>query len=118
MRSVLQEVPLYIASNVVQTVLLSAAEAVPSSAVRNHGIAQQSDGAVYVVESASAYVHVQGTMVREDGAVVVIAAAPEIYLGGLGHLETGELCVIDSGTAADFNQGVPCLNGKVRVNNL
>lgn len=84
-RCVLQEIPLFISNNVVQTVHLSGAQAVPSSAVRNQGIAQRSDGAVYVTQTGAEVAYVHGSKVRKDGALFVSNSAPQVYIAGIGH---------------------------------
>lgn len=117
-RCVLQEIPLFISGNVVQAVHLSAAAAVPSSAVRNQGIAQRSDGAIYVTQSGAEVAYVHGTKVRKDGALFVTSSAPTVYIAGIGHTDVGAISAVAAGTADGFDGGVPIVLGKVRVSTL
>lgn len=115
---ILQDIPLFISSNVVQTLKLTAAQAVPSSSTFNKGIAQKSDGTLYVVDTATAFAYVKGLRLRPDGAIAISTGAPTIYLDGIGLTDTGRLCVVAAGAPDAFNGGVPITSTKVRVNNL
>lgn len=115
----LELLKLFVSSNVVQTVHLSAAGAVPADASLHYGIAQQdSNGSLYVVSTATSHTFVAGLRLREDGAVVVKDTTPTVAIGGIGMDDDGRLAAVASGTADTFNYGVPQVSGKVRVSTL
>lgn len=115
----LQIIKLFVSSDVVQTVHLSAAAAVPADASLHYGVAQKnSDGSMYVTDTATSASWVAGLKIRKDGAVVVKNTAPTVAIGGIGMDDAGRLCAVAAGTADTFNYGVPQVSGKVRVSTL
>jgi hypothetical protein len=117
---ILQDVPLFIVANVVQTVKLTAAQPVPSSAHYNKGIAQKQDGSLYVVDSATSFAYVKGLRCRQDGAIAISTATPLYFLDGVGVTDTGKLCAVAAGAADQFNGGIPQISAtnRVRVSNV
>lgn len=102
-----------------QVLTLGDGNPVPVDAVFINGIAHSGLGQRYIaLWPASGIVTYQsGRAIRTDGAQIVLAASPFIYLAGFGYTVRGELCVTNT-PGPNFVQGYSVNNGQTAVSLL